>query len=303
MQSSGMRQVILAAVDKELSGEFTFTRYVDDYTALCVTYEEAQNFVLRLGRELAKYKMSINVAKTIIEALPISHQDGWISELMCGLSPIFNSGEISFLSTAEVFQFLDRAVRINEKTPDGSVLKFAIAALINRVKESSAQNLFSYVINLAWHYPILLPYLEKIEINREHHGVEALSKKLTELVRVNSIHRRSDGICWALYYLSQLQVEPTNIVLQDVIKTGDCVALAMLAQHPSAHAELVNYASDIVASGIYERDQNWLFLYGLYRKGLIENPYSDTVFQIMKTYVSHPGRLHRLKALPVVHGT
>ena len=282
--SSMAVEVVLSAVDKELRDQFAFTRYVDDYTALCTTHEEAQDFILCLSRELAKYKMNLNVAKTVIEKLPVAYQDRWISELMYGLPPLFADGKVTYLTTSEAFQFLDHAVRINNETPDGSVIKFAVAALVNRVEGRVAQEVFGYVINLAWHYPILLPYLEKIDIKTEDHNSDVLSEKIQGLIRLNSVQRRSDGICWGLYYLDQLRVVPSDSLISEVVKSEDCVALAMLVKFRGAHEALLKYVQDILNAGIYERDQNWLLLYELYRQGLIGNPYSDGVFEEMKKY-------------------
>jgi sugar phosphate isomerase/epimerase len=58
--SNILSEIILARVDAQLAKEFTYIRYIDDYTAYCETEEEAQKFIRRLGEELAKYKLLLN---------------------------------------------------------------------------------------------------------------------------------------------------------------------------------------------------------------------------------------------------
>ena len=61
--SNIISEAILARVDDELRADFTYYRYLDDYTAYCGSHEEAERFVLNLSKELAKYKLTLNVGK------------------------------------------------------------------------------------------------------------------------------------------------------------------------------------------------------------------------------------------------
>ena len=194
-------------------------------------------------------------------------------------------GSVSFMSAGDAFQFLDHAVRLNNDTPDGSVIKFAVAAVAGRLKDKAAADVLQYVINLAWHYPILLPYLEKIDAPTQYYVKADLIAKLNAIIDVNILHRRSDGICWGLYYLERLGVTPLSESVDEIIKIGDCVALAMLCNFDMAIDRLVNYSTQISEGHIYVKDQHWFFLYQLYRMGKIENPYAeDDSFELLKRH-------------------
>lgn len=277
-------EIILAAVDRELESRFTFTRYIDDYTAECNSYDEAQEFVRLLGKELSKYRLTLNLAKTYIVELPEPLQERWVAALMSALPPLLRDDDkVSLLSTSEAFQFLDYAVRLNNETPDGSVIKFAVATIVGRVKDKVAADVLGYVLGLSWHYPILLPYLEKIDPPSNYYNKEELAKKLNSIIDINVLHRRSDGICWALYYLERLNLSPDSDTIGEIIKTNDCVALAMLCNFDAAIDLLIKYALGLADNHIYIKDQHWLFLYQLYRKGKIENPYiEETTFEVLK---------------------
>lgn len=279
-------ELILAAVDSKLRESFKFVRYVDDYTALCRTYEEAQDFIRTLGKELSQYRLTLNLAKTKIAPLPQPLQESWVSELTNALSPALREdGERAFMTSSEAFQFLDHAVRLNNSTPDGSVIKFAVASIAARVKDQAAAGVLKYVVNLAWHYPILLPYLEQIDARTDDYDRNELAAKLNEIIETNVLHRRSDGMCWALYYLDRLKAMPTNACINGVLDTRDCVAITMLGNFAIALDGVVAYAKQVADAADYVKDQHWLLLYHLYRMGMIANPYSDDVtFEILKEH-------------------
>lgn len=280
-------EIILAAVDRELrKHKYSFIRYIDDYTALCATYDEAQEFTRLLGKELSKFRLTLNLAKTHIVELPDPIQEKWVAELMSAAPSALRSIEQTpQLNSGDAFQFLDHAIRLNNETPDGSVIKFAVAAIAGRVEGSAAANVFQSVLNLAWHYPILLPYLEKIDARSERYDQRELVDKLNSIVEVNLAHRRSDGICWALYYLERLKSWPSEAAISGIIESGDCVAIAMLSNFEVAIDRVTEYAKSLLESNLYAKDQNWLTLYQLYKRDRIENPYKDeATFEILKQY-------------------
>jgi hypothetical protein len=279
-------EVILAAVDSELRKKYSFVRYIDDYTALCATHDEAQEFIRSLGKELSRYRLNLNLAKTHIVELPEPAQEKWFAELMSAAPPMLrDDGQISYLNSSDAFQFLDHAIRLNNETPDGSVIKFAVAAIAGRVKDQAAANVFQSVLNLAWHYPILLPYLEKIDVHSDQYDQGVLAEKLNAIIDVNVAYRRSDGVCWALYYLERIKAVPSEYAISGIIESKDGVAIAMLSNFSAAIDRVVEYAKSFLEANLYAMDQNWLLLYQLYRRGLIENPYAEEkAFEILKQY-------------------
>jgi len=278
-------EIVLAAVDRGIAHRFNFVRYLDDYTALCDSHDEAQEFIRVLGSELGKYRLTLNLTKTSIVELPEPIQEGWVSELMNVVPSLLRSdGDLMPLSTGEAFHFMDYAVRLNNKTPDGSVVKFAVSMIAHRVEGKAAADVFGYVMNLAWHYPVLLPFLEKIDARSIYLDRQSLIEKLNAIVRVNAKHRRSDGMSWALYYLERLKAEPSIEAIEDVMGSRDAVSISLLANFPGAQGKVIEYAKIVATSGIYSRDQYWLLMYQLYLKGEIENPdVDDGTFELLKS--------------------
>lgn len=279
-------EIILAAVDKELAGKFRFIRYIDDYTAFCNTHLEAQEFIRALNIELAKYRLSLNLSKTKITELPEPSIDSWVTNLNNATPWRIGSNGLATLSTHEAINFLDYAVQLNKAEPDGSVLKLALGLICHRTQGDTAWTVFQYVLNLAWHYPILLPMLEKIDATSDYYDSNLLAEKFNKILEINAKHRRTDGMCWAMYYLKNLKSQPTEKNAELVIQTSDAAAITLLSSFEAGVEPAVTYANAIIEKGtLYELDQNWILLYQLFFNEMIDNPYADDpTFEILKKY-------------------
>lgn len=279
-------EIILAAVDRELAGNFRFVRYIDDYTAYCETHIQAQEFIRTLSIALSKYRLTLNLNKTKITELPEPLIDSWVTKLNNALPWRTDDNGVYSLSAHEAINFLDYAVHLNKSVPDGSVLKLAAGLICHRTQGETAAIVFQYILNLSWHYPILLPLLEKIDVTSDHYIKEELVEKFNNILKVNALHRRSDGMCWALHYLKQLNSQPTLINIEAVIQTADATAITLLSSFEVASESVVAYANQIIEdSSLYELDRNWLPLYQLFLHEKIINPYKeDPTFDILKRH-------------------
>jgi len=279
-------EVVLAAVDRELAGKFRFVRYIDDYTAYCETHIQAQEFIRALSIALSRYRLTLNLSKTKITELPEPLVDSWVTKLANATPWRTDSSGALTLFTHEAINFLDYAVHLNKEVPDGSVLKLAASLICHRAQGETAATVFQYILNLSWHYPILLPLLEKIDATSDYYDKETVIAKLNEILKTNAIHRRSDGMCWALYYLNQLSSHPTDESVELVIQTCDATAIALLSIFEPATDAVVAHARQVIENcTLYELDQNWILLYQLFLQEKIENPYvDDPTFEILKKY-------------------
>ena len=205
--SSILSELILASVDSNLEEAFnnrmSFTRYIDDYTAYCDSYDLAEEFVNKLSEELSKYRLNVNVAKTKITPLPEPDDDNWVIELNNNLVAVEIGS--SYLTAG----FLDLAVSLASNTPDGSVLKYALKCIIKKIEGAKALNqydieipdtLVEYSFNLAFHQPALAPLLGRVfKVSNFFYANEWKSyfqKILCEYTRKGN----TDGITWIMYY-------------------------------------------------------------------------------------------------------
>lgn len=283
--SSVVVELILGCVDKILNDKgYEFYRYIDDYTCYCDSDEEAQRFLQDLGDELATYKLTLNLKKTIIEDLPSAVEDTWVLELRGALpSRLQNAGENEpKLTATEVLTFINRAIEVNKLTPDGSVLKYAVSLVMSHLDEHAAPWLIEPLLNLAWHFPVLLPLLDLILTN-EQIDPAIYRTQLIEIIRVNADKRRSDGMAWPLHSLLRAGSIVEDELADKVIASKDCVSICLLLEMGVHEQKVVAFVNSwLQLASDYDKDNYWLLLYQLYFKELIQEPYGDGVFDILK---------------------
>jgi len=276
--SNIISELILARVDDKLSSDFTYYRYVDDYICYCDTYEKADKFIRRLSVELWKYKLLLNISKTTIEPLPVTLSQNWILDLYTRLP------EGKEINVTLAIRFLDYAVSIQNKTPDGSVLKFAAKSIKGKLHKLARKSVLEYLLQLSLHYPILLPLLDSLFDNvttaKKSFGYDKQLKKILDL---NIINCRSDAMCWVIYYMLKFGIKINRARAKKVIETRDCLAITLIYKTGNYDTEVINFINSLDHSDRYELDQHWILLYQVYRDNKIQNPYpGDNTFQILR---------------------
>lgn len=278
-------EIILGEVDRALSVNYEFFRYIDDYTCLCSTYEEAQNFLRDLTGELSKFKLTLNLHKTSIVSQPEPLQPAWVSDLVRTRPGIYIGSECNTrrLTLSEVVHFLDYAVRLNNETPDGSVLKFAVGSVVNHVDEQAGEMLSDYLANLAFHYPVLLPYLEVVPFPQGESEAGGFEEKLNSIALESARNGRSDGMAWSLYVLMKNDREIYRDTVDAVLHSRDCVSISILAANECWRESVLGFAYSLKGLPDFQLDEYWLLLYQLYYYDALESFYEDDrVFDVLK---------------------
>ncbi|MDP2595136.1 antiviral reverse transcriptase Drt4 [Alteromonas stellipolaris] len=283
--SSIVAELILGEVDGKLCSKgYDFYRYIDDYTCYCKNDEEAQQFIQDLTDELALYKLTLNLKKTVIIELPCAVEAPWVLELRGALPSRLNhaSEHEPKLSAAEVLTYINRAIELNKATPDGSVLKYAVSLVLPHLNEGVAVELIEPLFNLSWHFPVLLPFLDSL-MQSEKIDAAIYHAHFMEIIKINAVKRRSDGMAWPLHSLLASGSIVDDEVANRVIESKDCVSICLLLEMGVFEQQIVDFVNDwLVFASAYEKDSYWLLLYQLYRKELIKDPYGDGVFDILK---------------------
>jgi hypothetical protein len=273
-------ELILGVVDKRLREEkYEFVRYVDDYVCYCADSSEAERFLQKLASELKKFKFSLNLSKTKVEPLPAAIQTDWVAKLHAALPQ--KVGEGKKYDTDDTIHFLEYAISLNNQTPDGSVLKYAMQQLIHLLNDDWIRVITDYVTNLSWHYPLLLPYLgiifEKHEV--QHSDYE---ERLNQIIIENSKNGRSDGMCWPLHFIGKHGLALNTLAEAAVINSQDCLSMCILMKITGWTENLQRVFETLSELDVYQKDRQWVFLYQAFIKGYIPNPYKSPVFEIMK---------------------
>tara|TARA_Y100001968_G_C19438590_1_gene761228 strand:- start:598 stop:2217 length:1620 start_codon:yes stop_codon:yes gene_type:complete len=284
-------EIILSNVDKRLGDKgYDFIRYVDDYTCYCETEEQAQNFIRDLKGLLKEFKLTLNLRKTIVESLPLSHEATWLLDLKAILPHRLNSSDNDEpeLSPGETLTFINKAIEINKETPDGSVLKYAFTIILSHLDSVATNQALNSLVNLSWYYPSLIPlinlYLDKFYAQLQSQRLP-YEKQLTSLLVENAKNKRSDGISWLLFILFKFDAEVTHETAQYVIESGDCVAITILLELGQFTDQIGAFVqASILDKDKFTWDNYWLLLYQLNRRNLINDPYNDGVFRKLREF-------------------
>jgi hypothetical protein len=237
-----------------------------------------------LGQELNKFKLNLNLNKTYVVDLPEPISDDWVSELAACLPTTFIDEKYNKRKylLPELLNYLDRAVVINKRTPDGSVLKYAVKSISSSIDDYAVPFILNYVISLSWHFPLLLPCIDNL-LSHELTDPNDYTERLNEIIIENAKNYRSDGMAWPLYYLKKYQLPVSDEASDLVYKSRDCIALVCLYSLGSLKDQIIQFANGLVCKTNYEKDQYWLLLYQLYREDLTNDVYEDNqVFKVMK---------------------
>ena len=271
--SNVIAELILGRVDKELESELNFvrgaglngmSRFIDDYTFHCDSYDEAEKFIRRLEEELGKYKLKLNSKKTSISNSVTPFSDGWAVELALRRP----SGDP--LNAPQATNYLEFASALALKFPEGSVLKYAANALLScRLNASAAKATLDYLLILAMQSPVLLPTLSKLIHATSFGGVMLFEDRFLRIVNDCAVRHRSDGMAWGLYYLTKYDVAIPVALAELILKTKDCIAILMLYVTGQHNALVVDWTSTLDKENPYELDRYWILLYQLFKDGMV----------------------------------
>lgn len=278
-------EAILARIDEKLSQTFSYFRYIDDYTCYCDTAEQGQEFIRHLRDELKQYKLTINIKKTEVVELPAPIDPDWIVDLSTRMpsgNPNHPPKSGKYYTASEATRYIDYAVKLNQTTPDGSVLKFAVKSVMYKLDDEGKVQVLEYLLNLCRFYPLLLPCLDFL-LGSDSIDPSDYESQLNIITNENAIERRSDGMSWGLYYLNKHKLNVKPKTAEAVLESKDCIAILCLYLSSNYSTEVIDFVNTLDKSDLYEIDQYWLLWYQLYFDGMISSPYgADKTFELLK---------------------
>ncbi|MEG4634879.1 RNA-directed DNA polymerase [Microcoleus sp. AR_TQ3_B6] len=271
--SNIIAEIILSEVDKKLAPEFHFargaatngmSRFIDDYSFYCDSFDEAERFIRRLDEELGVFKMRLNARKTSIITPVTPFGDRWASELALRL-PTGGS-----LDSYRCTNYLEFASALASQFPDGSILKYAASALVRSPLTASAEvTTLDYLLVLSPTNPVLLPLLEKLFDSTKIGGAIRFPSRILDILGDSAARHRSDAMAWTLYYAKKYNIAIPSTTADEVIKTNDCIAILCLFLTGQHLPKIVNWTTTLDKSDAYTLDRYWIVLYQLHQQGHI----------------------------------
>lgn len=249
-------EFILSKIDKELNKSgYIYVRYIDDYECYCDTREQAEEFVRKLEQQLRKYLLNLNPKKLGIDELPLAFDDQWVTLLKNNLPPKPKCG------IKRIMSFLDLAVDLQKRYPEGNVLKYATRTLANTKKftEESVDFFLKYLVSLAVHRPTVLPII--CQVAKKYNVGSGLD--ITSILKQSIKFQRSDAICWSLFFMGIVGERICDDLANKIIETRDCMSMAMLIALKQHQEKIVDFINTIDPDSYYQCDQYWILLHEL----------------------------------------
>jgi hypothetical protein len=299
--SSIVAEALLFPVDAFLREKgYYFTRYIDDYTVFLSDAEECDRFLRDLAQTLESYALSLNIRKTKVVALPTPSREPWATEINTLLGErveaVTEGAEAP--SIQKIRAVIDKAITLSAHYPDGSVMKYALSALIERfsppkglqiVDDPAVRLLEDSIFRHAYHTPAIIPLIQRWlqHFPSTDQRVEARVVQRLRLLLDRAFELgQSDNIIWCLYYLLQVGEPDDPIDLEKCLSLEDPMVVTMgycFAKYKGLQANIFREWATKFQNGInegsilsYDIDRNWLPLYLMYFDNVInEMPYGE----------------------------
>ncbi|WP_432769674.1 MAG: RNA-directed DNA polymerase [Sphingopyxis sp.] len=258
-------EIIMSKIDDSLTKKgFNFYRYIDDFTCFTPTRSEAEKFINTLRRELDRYKLVLNAKKTKIHPLPRHNNDEWLYHIKQVAKLLPNRPRPS-----QVVDFIDSMVEISERYGNRSAYKYGFAILSNRyLGKYSKQAALSGCISLCFQVPNLHSSIRYFEISLSEFKKLNIDRCLVELLHDAALNRRTDAMCWYMYYCNHYGIEIPGSISAMIIKSRDCLSLLLLHCYSigETRKQIEEFARKSCATkDAHDRHQYWMLNFELYR--------------------------------------
>ena len=286
--SNVIAEILLATIDQKLAPEFNYvpggavngmSRFIDDYSFYCDSFDEAEQFIRRLDEELNALRLRLNPKKTAILTPTMPFGDLWAAELALRLP----TGDP--IDAYKCTNYLEFATSLAIKYPEGSVLKYAANALVSsRLSTSAKEATLDYLLVLAVANPVLLPLLEALFDSTLVKENVRYPERIIEILRDGAFRHRSDAMAWTLYYCRKYNLNIPLKVAQAVIQTQDCIALLSLYLTGQHLAVITAWTATLDKTDSYALDRQWLLLYQMHLNGHVASDFCSVpaAFDAMK---------------------
>lgn len=312
--STILSEVILYRVDGALRETYQFSRYIDDYTAYVDSRDDGDQFLIALSRELERYALTLNLKKTFVSQMPVLNREEWITDinLFLGLddeADVNEEGVRAKLKFRQLKLIIDKAVALSKEFPDGSVIKYALSAIVEigiqndglGADDEAAERYFEdALLHYAYYYPTLIPLIQRWlprVASADPRVEQRVERRVIKLLDKSFALAQSDNIVWCMYYLLQLSSQSQENLPARCCETNDPMVVLMGYVYAKKHSisldEFTNWANQIYQDlkenklTEYDVDRFWLVLYQLYFDSLTTSPpylmeNDNRVFEVLK---------------------
>lgn len=275
--SNLISEIILCAVDNELTSKYKYTRHIDDYTCFAASNQEAEDFLLSLSASLKTYGLALNHKKTEIISLPAPSDKSWKTALK-------NIQLDVMISIAELKRYLDTAIELSKCNENIAVINYAIKTLSKKSFGNKEKNYyFKRIHHLIIIYPYLLPLIEGNIINPLGIDKEWIKSLSDDILEDGIKYKRYAAINYALYFALKYKFKLSEYdFLEMSQKSEDCVFMVLSYLYDKINnPDNIEHYKEIalkLQADVLDMDKYWLFIYEV----LTNDELQDHQFKTLK---------------------
>lgn len=287
--SNILSEIILTAIDYQLK-DYSFLRYIDDYTCYVESYEQAQAFIIDLSKCLRDFGLFINHKKTKIVELPDTLSERWKLEL----NPINLTIKENKLSLNQVLSYIDKAILLTQKndgksSPINYVIK-SLSSFRDYIQDETKDYYIKRILNLALLRPYLVPILYDYLIQPFNVESQQLSTFVKDLYKIGITQSNFEACIYALYYAIVFDIRIEATELSKISNKSDNCFFMLFAFLYLKHindstqvSDLYNHAKDLLKKSEQaqsfqkypiDMDPYWIFIYEVLQSSDLPYPWN-----------------------------
>lgn len=279
--SNLISEIILVAVDSEISKNYEYIRNIDDYSCYAETKEKAEQFLIDLSQELKKFGLSLNHKKTEIIKLPIPFNNEWTRKLNLIKLETYDNKRLNYKTVALL---MDTAIELMKQNKDNAaILNYTIKILLKYDMSLNAKNYFiDTVHHLVLVYPYLILSLESI-LDRKFFADDDKIKQISnDIFELGLKTKNYEALSYAIYFSLKYNVKLDHkILIKEIEKQTDCIFMLLCYLYDKKRnnrkkiLKYIKLAEDFIVSNNGSKgnkgnkilnDEFWLFAYEILRR-------------------------------------
>lgn len=276
-------EIILTTIDKKISQKYKFIRHIDDYTAYCETYQEAQDFLVFLNFELREYGLMLNHKKTEIMKSPVPMEPEWIREIHQQIAMVHNKN----INKGRMIKIMDNLFEMVKKNNDAAILNYAAKFLSSYTFDKNSRHHYIQTMrHLMEIYPYLSSKIESIFFKKLELSGEEI-KNICERVHKKSLESRSfEGCYYAIFFALKHGISIGISLFDGAKDSNDCILMIISYIHDMNFNKTtkLKHSYRNLALNLKDTDMDcyWLFVYEV----LSQNDLKDYWKNMKKNKVS-----------------
>lgn len=276
--SNILSEIILCAIDKELSTKYSYIRNIDDYTCFVESREKAGDFIRDLAHELGNYDLLLNHNKTKVEALPFLEDAMWVRKIN-SFNLINNHGMSDYRF---VKAFLDLALDLMKSNGENAaILNYAIKVLSEKkLTENAKTYYYQKIEQLCLFYPYLIHLLDEYVFVPFSVPYDSI-KKFSDLAFKSGYNSRNyEECCFSLYFAIKYSFEINVVEIVKIEEVDSCIfkLLYFLYLRKNNKEGLLNKCKEYaqkLKSNKNDFDRNWLYVYEVLDSKSLDNEWRE----------------------------